>query len=341
MLRIAIANDSLRAIDILRRVILSEPGYEIAWIAKDGAEAVKKRLQDPPDLLLMDLVMPVMDGVTATSMIMKESPTPILIVTATISGNAGKVLQAMGFGALDVVPTPVLGPDKRIRGDKELLAKIARISRFVQKPSATGEHLTEHDIPPPPSNLPPLIAIGSSAGGPKALATILAQLPRDFSAAIVVVQHVDAEFASRLTEWLRGQSAVNVELAEEGSFPTAGTVFLVRGDRHLIMNPGMRLSYVMEPHDSSYWPSIDVFFASAAKHCSTRAMGILLTGMGRDGAQGLLELRRAGWRTIAQDEATSVVYGMPKAAVELGAADEVLPLSRIAAEMIDFAVKRR
>lgn len=341
MLRIAIANDSLKSLDIMRRVILSEPGYGIAWVARDGAEAVKKCLQDPPDLILMDVVMPVMDGVAATSRIMHESPAAILIVTSSVSGNSGKILQAMGCGALDVVQTPILGADGQITGQKELLAKIERLSRLVHKPPASASVRIENDTPPTLLELPPLVAIGSSAGGPKALAAILGQLPKDFAGAVMVVQHVDGEFASRLAEWLNSQTVLPVQVAEEGTLPTAGTVLVARGDRHLIMSPGMRLAYTPEPRDSSYWPSIDVFFSSVARHRCTKAIAALLTGMGRDGARGLLDLRRAGWHTIAQDEASSVVYGMPKAAVEMDAACEVLPLSEIAGTIINFIMRKK
>ena len=341
MLRIAIANDSLTSLDLMRRVILSNPGYAVAWVARDGVETVKKCLQDPPDLILMDVALPGMDGVAATSTIMRESPAAILIVTSSVSANSGKVLQAMGCGALDVVQTPVLGPDGQIKGRQELLSKVERLSRLVHKPPSHAPARTENDAPPLLIEPPPLVVIGSSAGGPKALAVILGQIPKDFVGAVMVIQHVDAEFAARLAEWLNSQSVLPVHLADEGTVPAAGTVLLARGDRHLIMTPGMRLAYTPEPRDSSFWPSIDVFFSSVARHRCTKAIAVLLTGMGRDGARGLLDLRRAGWHTIAQDEASSVVYGMPKAAVELNAACEVLPLSEIAEAIVDFVTKNR
>lgn len=341
MLRIAVANESLSSLDIIRRVVLCQPDYAVAWVARDGAETVKKCLLDPPDLILMDVALPIMDGAAATQKIMQESPTAILLLASSVSGHSGKILQAMGCGALDVIETPVLGPDGQIKGKQELLAKIARLSRLVHKHPAPPAIRVESDAPPMLIEPPPLVAIGSSAGGPKALAVILGQLPRGFQGAVVVVQHVDTEFALRLAEWLSSQTILPVHLAEEGTVPTPGTVLVARGDRHLIMTSGMRLAYTPEPRDSSFWPSIDVFFSSLARHRCTKALAVLLTGMGKDGARGLLELRRAGWRTIAQDEASSVVYGMPKAAVEIGAACEVLPLSRIAETIADFAGNKK
>ena len=341
MLRIAIANSSLIALDAMRRVVLSEPGYGVAWVATSGDEAVRKCISDPPDLILMGLTPPGMDGVAATRRIMHDSPVAILIVTGSVTGNAGKVLQALSCGALDVVQTPVLEKDGRVTGAAELLTKIERISKLTHRPPVPAPVREENDVPAALSDTPPLVAIGASAGGPKALATILGQLPSSFGGAVVVVQHVDEEFAPRLVEWLDRQTPLPVLLAEEGAQPVVGTVLVARGDRHLIMSPGMRLVYTPEPRDCSFRPSIDVFFSSVARIHWSKAIAVLLTGMGRDGAKGLLDLRRAGWHTIAQDEASSVVYGMPKAAMELGAAGEVLPLKEIARALINFVARKR
>lgn len=338
MLRVAIVNDLSMAVEILRRVLQSEPGYEIAWVAGNGAEAVRKCAQDIPDIILMDLIMPEMDGVQATCRIMSETPCAILIVTATVRGNAGKVFEAMGCGALDVVKTPVLGPGGRIEGARELLDKIARISMLIQKPIPGAALSNAERMCGLPDQRPDLVLIGASAGGPKALADILRDLPEHFDACIVVVQHVDEEFAPRLADWLNGQSARRVRLVEAGTVPRAGDILIARGNNHLVMDRDLCLSYTNDPHDHAYRPSIDVFFSSVARHRHGSGLAILLTGMGKDGAQGLLDLRRAGWHTIAQDEATSVVYGMPKAAAELHAAVEILPLERIVESIRNFVL---
>jgi two-component system response regulator WspF len=341
LLRIDIVNDLLIAVDILSRIVQGQPCYEIAWVAGDGAEAVRKCAQDTPDIILMDLVMPKMDGVQATRMIMRENPCAILLVTATVRGNAGKVFEAMGFGALDVVKTPVLGTGGRVEGARELLDKIARISMLIQKPTTEG-HLPNRSIASGLSDeRPALVLIGASAGGPKALAYLLTELPENFNACMAIVQHVDEEFAPRLADWLNSQSALPVSLAEEGIVPKAGAVLIAKGDHHLVMNPSLCLSYTDDPQGHAYRPSIDAFFSSAAKYWPERGLAILLTGMGNDGARGLLNLRCAGWHTIAQDETSSVVYGMPKAAVELNAASEILPLERIAEEIRIFAFGKK
>jgi two-component system response regulator WspF len=183
--------------------------------------------------------------------------------------------------------------------------------------------------PQPPLSNARLIAIGASAGGPVALARIISYLPANFCTPIVIVQHVDPQFAPGLANWLDNQTPLRVRLAQEGDAPCPGTILLAGRDQHLVLTLSHRLDYVAEPLDCSYRPSVDVFFKSIRRHWIGEVLGVLLTGMGRDGAQGLSGLRQAGHYTIAQDEASSAVFGMPKAAVELGAVDEVLSLDQI------------
>jgi len=331
-MRIAIVNDMMLAVEILRRVISSVPAYEIAWIAVDGAEAVKKCAEDTPDLVLMDLIMPVMDGVQATRTIMKDTPCAILVVTATVSGNASRVFEAMGHGALDAVGTPVMGSGGSIQGADELLKKIAIIGKLIGKndtvtvrtPVAKKTIRTE----------PPLVAIGSSTGGPRALSSILSAMPRQLGAAIVIIQHVDVQFASGLADWLNEQTALTVTVAREGDRPAENTVYIAKTNDHLIAGEDLSFHYTSEPRDYPYRPSVDTFFSSLAASWPRRDIALLLTGIGKDGARGLLELREKGWHTIAQDMKTSIVYGMPKAAAEIKAAVEILPLDTITESIV-------
>jgi len=329
-MRIAIVNDLLIAVEALRRVIMTVPSYEIAWVARDGTEAVAQSIADPPDVILMDLLMPGMDGVEATRRIMLHSPCAILLVTATVSGLGSKVFEAMGYGALDAVNTPVLGLRGETEQGAELLAKITMIGNLIGK-SASKKIVRTSDrgLAKSPRSQPPLIVIGASTGGPQALKTILSEFPANSAAAIVVIQHVDSQFAPGLVEWMNQQTALDVQLAREGLPLKAGTVQMAGTNDHLILQANLTLTHTPEPRDSFYRPSIDVFFRSVAKHWPETGIAVLLTGMGRDGAKGLLSLRSRGWHTIAQDQASCVVYGMPKAAVELGAAVEVLPISAI------------
>jgi two-component system response regulator WspF len=186
-----------------------------------------------------------------------------------------------------------------------------------------------------------LLALGASAGGPAALAKILGSLPAGFSAAIVIVQHVDAQFAPGLADWLGSHTPLPVRLAEEGDQPRAGEALLAGRDHHLVFSGPTRLGYTRAAADCVYRPSVDAFFKSVAQHWQGAAVGVLLTGMGRDGAEGLLAMRRHGFHTIAQDEATSAVFGMPKAALELRAASEILALDKIAPRVTNMLANKR
>lgn len=336
-MRIAIVNDLALTRELLRRVVLSVPGYRVAWMAGDGAEAVRRTEEDRPDVILMDLVMPVMNGVEATRLIMSRNPCPILLVTSSLSGNINLVYQAMGHGGLDAVDTPTQGPDGRIEDSEALLARLAKVDQARKLSSADSFHASapafssSHPAPADAGNEGlPLLAIGASTGGPEALAQVLSGLPADFPGGVILVQHIAGDFAPNLARWLQGRSALPIKIAEERAVPERSEVLLAASNDHLVMKSSRRLGYTAEPRGVPYRPSVDVFFESLARTWPTHGVAVILTGMGTDGARGLLELKRAGWFTIAQNEATSVVYGMPKAAVALQAANEVLPLNQIA-----------
>jgi two-component system response regulator WspF len=191
----------------------------------------------------------------------------------------------------------------------------------------------------PSDFLDPLVILGASTGGPQALAEVLSGLPPTLEAGIVIVQHVDAAFAPGLGQWLSEQSHRRVTLVDQRHRPAVGEILLSGTDDHLLVGDDHRLHYSVEPRDSCYRPSVDVFFGSAARNWPRPGVAVLLTGMLRDGAEGLLALRRVGWRTIAQDESSSVVWGMPKAAIEIGAAEQILPLSKIAAAIANLVPK--
>jgi two-component system, chemotaxis family, response regulator WspF len=336
-MRIGIVNDSLIARAALQRAVLSVPRHQVAWMARDGAEAIAMARADRPDLILMDLIMPVVDGVEATRQIMAGSPCPIVVVTSSVSGHMGRVYEAMGLGALDAVDTPNLGPNGDVAGARLLLDKIETVAKLV---GLAPKPVVAADVPLPMPRLDsspswPLVAIGSSTGGPAALAEILADMPDTRDSTVVIVQHVDVAFAPGLARWLLEKTGRRVELVAPGDKPLPGQVWLAATNDHVILDESRRFSYVAEPMDLHYRPSVDVFFRSVAEHWPEPGAAALLTGMGRDGAAGLLALRRAGWLTIAQDEATSVIWGMPAAAIQIGAADRVLPLSEIAQAITD------
>jgi two-component system response regulator WspF len=326
-MRIGIANDSPTAAEALRRVVSASGAHRVAWIARNGLDAVRLCVDLPPDLVLMDLSMPELDGVEATRQIMQRAPCAILVVTAAPQDNVNGVFRALGAGALDVTATPVLLGQPG--GEAALLAKIRTIGKLIggtrddiapvaRFSGASGGEAVTH-----------LVAIGASTGGPMALAKLLSRWQPPADTTVVVVQHIDAAFADQMAKWLGDQVSVPVRAIAGGDAPEGGIIQLARTNDHLYLTPGGRFCYDNHPRDEIYRPSIDVFFRSVALHWERAATGVLLTGMGRDGAIGLLALRRAGKTTIAQDEASSAVYGMPKAAAELGAAEKILALDSI------------
>jgi len=336
-MKIAIVNDMPLAVEALRRALAFEPAHEVIWVARNGAEAVMQCAQATPDLILMDLIMPVMDGVEATRRIMAETPCAIVIVTVDRQQNVHRVFEAMGHGALDVVDTPALGAGNAQEAAAPLLRKIMNIGWLI------GDKGNRPRSAPGPlrsgGSRQSLIAIGSSAGGPAALEVLLKGLPRNFAPAIVLVQHVDQVFAAGMAEWLASVSGLNVRLAEEGEQPQSGTVLLAGTNHHIRLLKNGTLAYTPEPVNEIYRPSIDVFFESVARYWSGDAAGVLLTGMGRDGAQGLKLMRQQGYLTIAQDQGSSAVYGMPKAAAAIDAAIEIRPLEKIAPRLLEVFAK--
>jgi chemotaxis response regulator CheB len=333
--RIGIVNDLAGVAELLKRVVGVDPANRVVWIAQSGADAVAFCAKDTPDLILMDMVMPVMDGVETTRRIMSSTPCAILIVTGSIQMTARPIFEAMGHGALDAIDSPLLGAGKIEERAAPLLAKIATISRLVadrrgrRRDAGSGAgvpHASRHDT---------LVAIGASAGGPAVLATLLRDLPADFPAAVVIVQHVDEQFAAGMATWLNQSTALPVRVAVEGDRPAVGEVLLASTSDHLALKTADRVGYTANPIDYVYRPSVDVFFQSACRLWRGDVVGVLLTGMGRDGALGLKALRDHGHYTIAQDQATSAVYGMPKAAATINAAVDILPGDRIALKLVD------
>ena len=332
-MNIAIVNDMPLAVEALRRALSRDPRHHVIWAAKDGAEALALCAKQRPDLVLMDLIMPNMDGVEATRQIMLHQPCPILVVTADVGVNARLVFEAMACGALDAIDTPYLGTGDPRKHAAPLLKKIDGIEQRLRQHQAVRLD-DEIGVVMPSTHPVGLVVIGASAGGPGALATVLGGLPENFRAALVIIQHIDEMFVNGLAQWLNQYSVIPVRLAREGDRLQAGVVLLAGAGQHLVLKKSNQLGYTSVPRDNIYKPSIDVFFGSVCKHSGGNAVGVILTGMGADGARGLKALRDKGCHTIAQDQATSTVYGMPKAAVTLGAAVEILPIQAIAPRLV-------
>ena len=333
-MRIAIVNDMKMAVEALRRTVESFEGYEVAWVAEDGLQAVQRCALDVPDLILMDIIMPEMDGVEATRQIMAKSPCAILVVTSSVTQHVSMVFQAMGAGALDAVCTPTLGLNEETTGREEFLQKIRTIGRLINVSRRSAVFKPKKILKKEKSDNW-LIAIGASTGGPAAVAKVISKFPKDIPAAVVVIQHVDQNFAPGLAEWLSKQTSMRVRLAQEGDTIENGQILIAGTNDHLFIKADQTLGYKGVPRSTPYRPSVDVFFESMLTNWKGRSMAALLTGMGRDGAQGLLALRKSGMFTIAQNAETCAVYGMPKVAAELAAAVKILSIEAVAHAMLD------
>ncbi len=319
-MRIAIADD-LATVKTLREMISNE--HEIAWIAHNGQQAVSRSKEDRPDLILMGLTIPVLDGVQATRLIMLNSPCPILLITITSRENTAKIFEAIGYGAIDSVN---MATDN---SQQALLQKITTVGKLTGM--RTG--LLSKTINAP------LVVFGASTGGPQALSIILSNFSVNFPSPIVIIQHIDQQFSLSLAQWLNQQTSLKVRTAQQGDRLLVGEVLVAATNDHLYLSNDRTLCYINNPVNYSYRPSVDVFFESLAKNWGKPGIAVLLTGMGKDGAQGLKLLRLKGWHTIAQNQSTSAVYGMPKAAIELNAASEILPLEQIATSIKDLVTK--
>ena len=349
--RVAIVNDLAMAREALRRVVGSMPGVVVAWMAADGAEAIANTAKDRPDLVLMDLIMPGVDGVDATRTIMRQSPCPIVVVTATVEGNASRVYEAIGAGALDAVDTPRLATTGA-QGAQALIAKIEEVRRMRagDAPPVRGSACAASPIAAAADQLaaaskstplPPIVAVGSSTGGPQALATMLQGLPNPAPFAIVIVQHMEPTFLPGLVSWLASQTGRDVRLAKEGVRPQPNTVTIAGEDRQLVTTASGTLCYCEGPVELIHRPSVDMLFESLAASDVPPGVAVLLTGMGKDGASGMASLRAKGWETLAQDQASSVVWGMPGAAVESGAAMRAVPIKEMGPAITEAIARRR
>jgi two-component system response regulator WspF len=332
--RIGIVNAKREQADRLQRAVGFRPEHRVVWLAQTGVEALALSAKAAPDLILIDPLSPESGGLPVIRQLRMATTCAILVVTENVRNNAGRVFEAMGCGAIDAVDVPAAGAPLE-ESAVPLLAKLATISRLMRDRGAEAHRNSPDD------QRPPLIAIGASAGGPAALATLLEGLPGDFAGAVVIVQHVDALFASGLAVWLSDRAGIPVAVARHGEPPAAGRAFVAGTAGHLIVDKAGLLAYTAEPRDAIYRPSIDTFFHSILESWTGTTVGVLLTGMGRDGAIGLKALRDRGHHTIAQNEESSAVYGMPKEAASINAAVDILPVDQIADRLVRLVSGKR
>jgi len=340
-IRVLVVEDSLTVRKRLVEVIASDPDLEVIAEAENGRQAIDLCLALRPDVITLDLHLPILDGVSATEHIMGHCPTPILIVSSSTNrGDLFKTYDALAAGAVDVLEKPLAEEtdgswERKFLAAIKLVSRIRVITHIRARLGSVGRAAPARvDVPLPPARGAELghsvIALGASTGGPGALVDVLRAVPVGLAATILVVLHIDEPFSSAFADWLANQTSHPVRYVRGGELLVEGRgrVFMAPPGRHLAATGG-KLWLSTAPERHSCRPSVDVLFETLAAECARDVVACLLTGMGRDGAEGLLALRRGGAQTIAQDEATSVIYGMPREAALLGAAERILPLSEI------------
>ena len=349
-IRILVVEDSLTIRKRLVEVLSADPGLQVVGEAEDGKQGIELCERLRPDVVTLDMMMPVMTGVAAAEHIMAYCPTPILVVSSSTNrGELYRTYDALAAGAIDVLDKP-RGDERdqaweeRLRATVKLISRIKVITHLRARLGGGASRAASTPAPalPPRTTTAPAVravALGGSTGSPGAVVQILRGLPRDYPLPVLLVIHINEPFGTAFAEWLDAQLSVRVRYARDGE-PLGGardaTVLMAPPGRHLVVERGL-LRLDDGPERYSCRPSVDVLFHALARDIGPAALGCLLTGMGRDGAEGLLAMRRAGAATVAQDEASSVVFGMPREAILLGAAERVLPVQEIGPALLEAA----
>ena len=337
--RVLIVDDSAVVRRTLADILAAAPGIEVMATAADPFIAAERIRDEVPDVILLDVEMPRMDGITFLQTIMAQHPIPVVICSTLSARGSVTALKALDCGAVEVVEKPRLGTAESLRETQESLCGVVKAAararprpiRSVEPALTADAVLSQGSCRAMAATTEKVVLVGASTGGTEALRELLAAMPAD-APGIVIVQHMPENFTRAFAERLDGLCAMSVKEAVNGDPVLRGHALVAPGNHHLLLKrSGAR--YFVEVRDGPlvcrHRPSVDVLFRSGARYAGRNAVGILMTGMGNDGAHGLLELKQAGAATIAQDEATCVVFGMPHEAIKLGAADRVLPLGAI------------
>jgi two-component system, chemotaxis family, protein-glutamate methylesterase/glutaminase len=339
VIRVLVVDDSTFVRQALSRMLGAAPDVEVVATAVDGADGVEKVLALRPDVVTLDVKMPRMGGLEALRRIMAECPTPVLLLSSHTSEGAEVTLRGLELGAMDFVDKSSVQGHMNLLGlAEELLAKVRALASVPrERLAAAGGPLRPSAAPARPDRQAEVIVIGTSTGGPSALQAIIPRLPRALASTILVVQHMPVGFTRSLADRLDQRSAIPVREAQDGDALPRGVVLVAPGGLHMKLRrrgAQTRVWLDPEPRSALHRPSVDVLMASVAKAYGPRSMGIVLTGMGADGVEGLRAIREAGGRTLAESEETCVIYGMPKAALEAGVVDRTAPLPRVADEIL-------
>ncbi|TSA00541.1 MAG: chemotaxis-specific protein-glutamate methyltransferase CheB [Rhodocyclaceae bacterium] len=344
-IRVLLVDDSSISLEFMRRMLASAAEINVVGTARDGLEALELIPRLRPDVMCTDLHMPKMDGLALTREVMARDPMPILVLSISLQAQQqDNIFRMLEAGALDILAKPRGGLDSDFSATaKDLIQKIRILSgvKVIRRHHAktAAAPMPVPSVPLSRMSSPDIIGIGASTGGPQAFEHILAKLPADFPLPLLCVQHIAQGFMPGLVSWLASTSRIRVTTAIEGTPPQAGTAYFPADNRHLEIDSNGLFRCSSGLPVGGHRPSVDMAFSSLARRYGAAAAGVLLTGMGQDGARGLLDIERAGGLTIAQDEGSSVVFGMPKCAIELGAARHVLPLERIGTTLCDLAAR--
>ena len=341
-LHVLVVDDSAVVRQALQEILRRRGGMRVS-LASDPIFAMRQMAVDRPDVIVLDLEMPRMDGLTFLRQLIASNPLPVVVCSALTGQGSAAALRALEEGAVDVIGKPSLGVKDFLADSAAMVVDAVRAAALARVAGRRSPTRAERQRPPRSRLLPApaetVVAIGASTGGTEALHGILSSAPPDSPALLVALhmpEHFTAAFARRIDELC----AIEVREARHGDQVNQGVALIAPGGRHMRLHRGPRglVVHVVEgPLVSRHRPSVDVLFQSVAAHAGTASVGVLLTGMGDDGAEGLLAMRRAGAATIAQDEASCVVFGMPKAAIDRGAAEEVVPLANVAERMLILA----
>ena len=343
--KVLVADDSATARQLMSHLINVTADMYVVGEAHNGHQAVRLTHDLHPDVILMDIVMPGMDGLEAAHEIMFADPTPIVMVSAGLNQQETNVaFQAIRLGALTVLQKPVgpKHPDYEIQSTALVNTVRAMAGVKVIHHRKRDDEPYRDDIPPIVSarrEPPEIAAIAASTGGPAALSEVFSNLPSDFALPVVVVQHISSDFLPSLVEWLGKTTPLKVKIAEAGEQPAPGHIYFAPGSTHLEVGKNRRFQLNQVAGKANYIPSGDILLESVANGYGARAVGVVLTGMGNDGARGLRAMRNAGAHTIAQDEATSVVFGMPQEAFRAGGVCDVLPIKAIAPALASLGAR--
>ncbi|TAN40725.1 MAG: chemotaxis response regulator protein-glutamate methylesterase [Nitrospirae bacterium] len=347
-IKVLIVDDSSVVRKTLSEVLSSDPKIEVMGTAADPFIAAEKLLHEVPDVITLDIEMPRMDGITFLHKIMSQHPIPVVICSSLTPENAETTLKALEYGAIEIILKPRLGTKQFLEESKVRIcdavkaAAVARLRPVPAAPHKVAPRLTADVILPKPTSssmmqtTEKVVVVGASTGGTEALRIFLEAMPLD-APGIVIVQHMPENFTAAFAKRLDGLCSISVKEAEDNDTVIRGRALIAPGNRHtLLKRSGAR--YFVEVKDGPlvcrHRPSVDVLFRSAARYAGKNAVGVIMTGMGNDGAQGMSEMKQAGAWTIAQDEETSVVFGMPHEAIKLGGVDKVLPLESIVFEVL-------